>query len=92
MTHPELYAAVVLIAISATLFYLGSANQRLLSRALSAKLSAGAGTACGAVALVLLLGYSGPATAVYILLTGLMLLWTVVPLTIAYLRHRGEAD
>ena len=84
--------AAVAMIVAAAAFYLASPHQKLIGRTMPRRLLAGAGLVFSAAALVLLLQLAGPATSVFILLTGLMLLWTVPPLLIAYLRARREAS
>ncbi|WP_250458663.1 hypothetical protein [Microbulbifer litoralis] len=82
-----LVSAAGLMALGALALYLASPNQRLLSRPLPRRPLAAAGGAMLAVSLYLLLQYSGAAAAVFILVTGAMLVWTVLPMAIAYWRH-----
>ena len=78
------------IILSALMLYLASRHQKLLSKALPRKTLGTAGSVLALASLVLLRQVSGPAVSVFILMTGLMLLWTLVPLAIAYNRARRE--
>ncbi|MCJ2182068.1 hypothetical protein MTR62_05030 [Novosphingobium sp. 1949] len=49
-----------------------------------------AGGALMALGLACLLGWAGPATAVFMALTGAMLVWSFLPPCAAWLAHRGE--
>lgn len=76
----------LLIGLASLLLYAASPNQQL-TRARRR----GAGLACLGVAvfalgLVLLLQWAGPATAVFIALTLAMLVWSILPVGIAWVR------
>ncbi|MCK7598265.1 hypothetical protein M0G74_13360 [Microbulbifer sp. CAU 1566] len=90
MTALLLISAAVLIALGSTLIYLASANQRLFSAALPTRVLAWVGLLLLVLALFLLLQYSGPGSAVFILVTGVMFVWTIPPMVIAYLKHKTE--
>ncbi|TLM77045.1 hypothetical protein ACONUD_08950 [Microbulbifer harenosus] len=92
MTVLLLSSAALLIALGAGLLYLASPNQRIFSSVLPARPLLWAGLLLLALALVLLLQYSGTATSVFILLTGVMFTWTIPPMVIAYLRHKREVQ
>lgn len=94
MTALLLIAAAVLILLGAGLLYLASPNQRLNVAALPSTLLAWAGLLLLLFALILLLQFSGSATSVFILLTGVMFVWTVPPMVIGYLQHKrgGKAS
>ena len=77
--------AMVLCVVCAGTFYLASAHQKLLAKPLPPLVLHGVSAVSLVAALVLLNGVFGPATAVYFLVTMLMLLLTVAPLVIAYL-------
>lgn len=83
MLHVTL--AMVLCVVCAGTFYLASAHQKLLVKPLPPLVLHSVSAICLAIALVLLNGVFGPATAVYFLATILMLLLSVAPLVIAYL-------
>jgi hypothetical protein len=80
-------AALLLIG-GATGLYLATPHQRLLARPPAAAWSKPAAMICAACALVILLMLMGPATAVFTWMTGLMLLWTIPPVVVGWLRHR----
>ncbi|WP_226662774.1 hypothetical protein [Microbulbifer aggregans] len=91
MTALLLISAAVLVALGSMLLYLASTNQRLFSTALPTRAFAWTGLLVLVFALILLLQYSGSGSAVFILLTGMMFVWTIPPMVIAYLRHKkGE--
>lgn len=90
VTVVVLTSAAVFLGLGAFSLYLASPNQRLLSRALPKRLMAFMGMGFLLISLILLWTYSGPATSVFILLTGAMLVWTVFPAAIAYVRHRSS--
>ncbi|RYE70320.1 MAG: hypothetical protein EOP17_01090 [Rhizobiaceae bacterium] len=83
-----LLAAALLVG-GATVLYLAAPNQSL-TRQKAGPPVAYAGVAALVGALVVLLSLMGPATAVFTWMTGIMLLWTVPPLAIGWLRHRRE--
>lgn len=80
-------AALLLIG-GAIGLYLVAPHQRLLARPLATAWSKPAAMVCAACALVILLTLMGPATAVFTWMTGLMLVWTIPPVVIGWLRHR----
>ena len=91
MTSLLLISAALLIVLGSGLLYLASRNQRLCSTTLPARVLAWGGILLLVFALTLLLQYSGTGTAVFILITGTMFMWTVPPMVIGYLQHkRGE--
>ncbi|WP_428820627.1 hypothetical protein [Microbulbifer sp. MCCC 1A16149] len=92
MTALFLISAAALLVLGSILLYLASANQRLFSTVPSARTLVFTGLLLLVFALVLLLQYSGTGSAVFILVTGVMFMWTVPPMAIAYLRHKGEAQ
>ncbi|WP_078084728.1 hypothetical protein [Microbulbifer mangrovi] len=92
MTALLLISAAVLIALGSGLLYLASANQRLLSNVLPSRLFASSGLLLLALALTLLLQYSGTGSAVFILMTAVMFMWTVPPMLIAYSRYKREGQ
>lgn len=80
-------AALLLIGAAASL-YLAAPHQRLLAGPLNAPALPVAGLLCAVGALALFLMLMGPATAVFTWMTGLMLVWTIPPVVIGWLRHR----
>ncbi|MGK2286511.1 hypothetical protein [Pedomonas sp. V897] len=79
------------VCVAALLLYAASPNQKLTRVRRWVSGLAYLGVAAFAQGLVLLLQWAGPATAVFIALTLAMLVWTVVPLGIAWLRSSTEA-
>ena len=79
------------IAGAALLLYLASPHQKIFARDLPRKSLVGAGIVLLGVSLVLLMRRFGNATAVFNLLTLLMLLWTLLPLAVAYWRNSKES-
>lgn len=76
----------LLVLISSLMLYIASPNQRLTGRTPPRRMLARFGLAFFAIGLVLLLQWAGHATAVFIALTAAMLLWSVLPLAIAWRR------
>ena len=87
-----LLAAAFLMVSGAGLLYLASPNQKLVGRTVPCRLFSIVGLMSLVTALPLLLKYSGSGTSVFILITGVMLLWTILPMAIAYFRHKQEAQ
>jgi len=73
-------------------FYLASPNQKLRAQHLPLRVGAGVGAAGMLVSLLSLLQVAGPATSVYLLLTLLMFLWSVVPLIAGWWRYRQSRE
>ncbi|MCW8125549.1 hypothetical protein [Microbulbifer halophilus] len=92
MTAFLLFSAGFLIALGSLALYLASPNQRLLSRPFPRRPLAIGGSVALVAALSLQLQYSGAAAAVFIVVTGAMLIWTLLPMAIAYWRHRRQAN
>ncbi|TGD73386.1 hypothetical protein E4634_10150 [Mangrovimicrobium sediminis] len=85
-------SAVLLIAGAACL-YMASPHQRFAPRRpLAPRVLGAAGLACLLLALWSLLAQFGGATAVFIAVAALMLLWTLSPLACAALRPRSGAQ
>ncbi len=78
-------AACLLMA--ALFLYLSSPHQRLFNRELPRRRLAFEGLVLALALLYLLSRSFAPAISVFILFSGLMLLWTLPPLLIAWLRH-----
>jgi hypothetical protein len=92
MTTLMAIVAVVLGAAGAFVLYLGSPNQSLLAQPLA---SGASGSACvvGLLgSLLLFLQVAGPATAVYLLLTVVMLTWSLPPLAVGWWRQRASRE
>lgn len=90
MTMLAIYG-MVLSLLGGLILYLASPNQLLWTRALPRRLLALAGAGSTFAGLVLLLRWAGPATAVFIAFTAVMLVWTIVPLAAAWLRGDRKA-
>lgn len=90
---PALLAAfaVVLVFAGAAVAYLTAPHQALLKRRMTAPFSKIAGALALFGALAVLLSLMGPATAVFTWATGLMLLWSIGPVAIGWMRHRRSA-
>ncbi|HWJ70557.1 MAG TPA: hypothetical protein VNS79_10975 [Sphingobium sp.] len=71
----------------AVLLYLASPNQQLAAGFERRRLSGSLGAIMLAGGLLLLFGVAGPATAVFIWFTLAMAVWSLVPLTAAWLRR-----
>lgn len=80
--------AALLCATGAVLLYLASPNQQLARKPMRGRILAGLGGIALIGALALLLGVSGPATAIFVWMTLAMLVWSVVPLGVAWWRWR----
>lgn len=85
-----LIGASVLAVVGGMLCYLVSRNQLLLVRPPNARLCLLAGSVLVCGALVLLLQARSPATAVFMLLTLLMAVWSLLPLGLALVRNRKK--
>lgn len=81
------FAAGILVIAGALLLYAAAPHQRLLSRARPRRMLLVGGGLSLSAALLLLLAIAGPATAVFILLTLAMLVWSIVPLAVAWWRR-----
>jgi len=81
--------SALLMLGGAVLLYLASPNQRLAARPFP-RAAGWAGAVALIAALVPLLGSFGPATAVFVWMTGAMLVWSVLPLAAAWWRGVPE--
>lgn len=81
--------AVVLLICGATLLYMAAPNQSLTRSKVSRPI-AFIGAIALVAALVLLFTIMGSAAAIFTWVTALMLLWTVPPIVIGWLRWRGH--
>ncbi|MEE4451000.1 hypothetical protein V2S85_05070 [Novosphingobium resinovorum] len=84
-------AGGVLAVLAAITLYLAAPHQRWGALPLGAAAFGWGGAALLVIALVLLLSWAGPATALFILATLLMTTWSIVPVAIAWWR-REEGD
>lgn len=91
MTFVCLIAAIAGLIGGAALVYLATPHQALAPRPWPGRRSLAGGGILLLMSLCGFLGVMGPATAVFAFLTGLMLLWTVPPVLIAWL-GREKAD
>lgn len=82
-------AALALLA-GAGCLYLAAPHQALVAAPLNRRALATGGGIALAVALVLLLSIMGPLTAVFTWTVGLMLVLSVAPVVIRWLRFRNE--
>lgn len=82
-------AALVLLT-GAACFYLAAPHQIVLKPPVNIRALRIAGGAALVASLVLLLTQMGSATAVFTWTVGLMLLWSVPPIVIRWLRFRKE--
>lgn len=80
------WAGGLLVLLSSLTLYLASPNQRLTGRELPRRALGWSGLALFATGLALLLQWAGSATSVFIALTAAMLLWSVLPLAVAWRR------
>lgn len=83
-------AAWLPLLCGALLIYAGAANQQLVRRALPPRRVAAAGTAAIMTSLVALLDVAGPAAAAFVVVTGLMLVWSIAPVAVAWWRHARQ--
>lgn len=90
---PPIAAALLLTMAGAFLFYAGSRNQRLFAASRAGGPMRLAGGAALLAALAILWTWFGPATAVFAWMTLAMLVWSVLPLAVAWWRRpRGNAE
>jgi len=82
--------AAIAGVIGATCLYLAAPHQVPLARAPNGRMLRAAGMCGLVIALALLLTIMGSATAVFTLTIGLMLLWTIAPVVIRWLKFRKE--
>jgi hypothetical protein len=85
--------AIALALGGAFACYAGGHHQRLTNSGSGRPSWRVGGAAMLAVALVLMVGWFGPATAVFAWMTFAMLIWSIAPLVAAWLRHpRSKAE
>jgi len=82
-------ATLALIA-GAGCIYLAAPHQTLIAPPANSRILRLAGFFGLATALILLLLFMGPATAIFTWTVGMMLLWSVPPIVIRWLRFRRE--
>ncbi|TDW65404.1 hypothetical protein EDF57_103588 [Novosphingobium sp. PhB55] len=76
--------------LASMLLYLASANQRWGDLPFPPRLAGWSGLAFMVTATVMMLRWAGAATAIFIVATLAMTVWSVVPLAIAWWRHEPE--
>ena len=86
----EIVTASLSIVGAAFLLYLASPNQKLFLRSLPHKSLGITGAICIVIALTALVQIAGSATSVFIVLTVLMLFWTVLPPLLVYFKDKQE--
>ncbi len=85
-------AGMAVVVAASLALYLASPQQLAVRRALPRRVLGRAGAAGLVAGLFLLLKWAGPATAVFIALTLVMLVWTGAPMLAAWLRRpKGDA-
>lgn len=77
--------------IGATLVYLATPHQKLMRNVACKRAFAATGAAMLFAAALLLMRVMGSATAVFTVIVVAMLLWSLPPLLIGWLRHRAGA-
>lgn len=82
-------AALALI-LGAGCFYVAAPHQTLITPPANSRTLRLVGLFGLAIALILLLLFMGPATAVFTWMVGMMLLWSIPPIVIRWLRFRRE--
>jgi len=82
--------AVAASVAGTLLLYLATPHQKLTRRPLPKTPALVGGGAALVLALVLFLQLTGPATAVFVLMTAVMLLWSLPPVLFAWRRHRRK--
>lgn len=90
MTQAALIPGYAALVAGALALYLASRRQKAVQGRLPRRLLAGTGLGLLAVALLLLLDVTRPASAIFMLVTGAILVWTAAPLAIAYWRHSRD--
>lgn len=84
----EIIGASFTVVVAAIMLYLSSPHQKLVLRELPQRTFFIVGLILIVVSLVLFVQFFGSATSVFIVLTVLMLLWSIPPLLIAYVRAK----
>ena len=82
--------AGALIVVSGVALYLAAPHQAWGALSFSPRSMGRCGAAMLAVGLALLLNWAGVATAIFIAFTLLMTTWSIVPIAVAWWRHRRE--
>lgn len=84
------WTGILMTAAGALALYLASPHQQALTDPRPPRVLGWAGAGGLLLGLVMLLDWAGSATAVFITLTAAMLVWSTVPLAVAWVRQRGE--
>lgn len=92
MASVEAVASGLCIIVGAALIYLATPHQKLARRVMAKPLLLTAGSMLVAIAAYLLMTIMGAATAIFTVIIVIMLLWSLPPLLIAWLRHRMDAQ
>lgn len=90
MTPLWIVASLLLTLAGSTLLYAGARNQRLIAAGEARPALRWSGAAMLLCSLSLMLGWFGPATAVFVWMTLAMLVWTLLPLAAAWWRRPRE--
>ncbi len=82
----------LLVMLGAGILFLASPHQLLLRKPPARPIALGSGASAILAGTLLLLGWAGPATAIFIAMTAAMLVWTLLPLAAAWLRQAREEN
>lgn len=83
----EIIGATIIIIVAAVILYLAGSHQKLILRPLPKKSLLITGVSLLALVLYFLLQFMGSAISVFIVLTILMLVWSILPLIVVYFRE-----
>ncbi|MFT3976880.1 MAG: hypothetical protein QM688_07180 [Sphingomonas bacterium] len=83
-------ASLLLTVAGSALLYAGARNQRLIVAGEGRPVLRWSGAAMLLCSLLLMLGWFGPATAVFVWMTLAMFVWTLLPLGAAWWRRPRE--
>jgi len=78
------------VCLAAMLLYLAAPHQQMGRLPFPPRLAGWSGVALLIVGTALLLGWAGAATAIFIVLTLVMTIWSIVPVIIAWRRGASE--
>lgn len=90
MTLISIPVAGTLILLGALVLYLASPHEALLATPVRRKAPISLAVLGLLAAQAVLVRHFGTATSAFVLMTALMLLWTVPPVVIAWFRHRKK--
>ena len=82
--------AMLLSLLCSVALYVASPHQKLFSSLPSRAVSFGLAALSGLGGLVMLFKYFGPATAIFVFVTLLTLVWSTLPLVLSYTKHQRE--